>query len=285
MNGEGLDGKIFQAALKKTVEKLHEKREILNQINVFPVPDGDTGNNMLATLESAFHETKNITSGSLQDVAAAAYRGAREGSTGNSGAIFAQYLKGWAAAFSNLEIAGAMQLSEAQTEGTKKAYSAVLKPVEGTILTVAREAAEVAKKVSLNNNLTDTLLASYHQARKTLVKTSKVLPELRKQKMVDAGGWGLLIFLSAILEVMNISTGKAEFNFKSRMNYFQSREDFQFDNPYDMEFLVTAKSSIESEIRNLIKDSGTELITQTNGENAPFRFQLNPCRQFRQNEY
>ncbi|MDW7740624.1 MAG: DAK2 domain-containing protein [Bacillota bacterium] len=263
-----IDGTILQAALKETVDKLHEKREALNRINIFPVPDGDTGNNMLATLESACRETEKTASPSLHAIANAAYCGAREGSTGNSGAIFAQYLGGWAAAFSNLEAAGAETISKAQALGTKNAYGAVLKPVEGTILTVAREAAEAAEKEASGENLTSTLLASYHQARKALVKTAKVLPVLRDQKMIDAGGWGLLIFISAILTVMNIPTGKAEFNFKASSNYFKSRDDYEFDHPYDMEFIVRAASKIEPAIRKILKDSGSELITQTNQEHC-----------------
>jgi len=264
MSDRYIDGTIFRAALKETVEKLHDKREALNQINVFPVPDGDTGNNLLATLESAYHETEKSASSSLHTIAQAAYQGAREGSTGNSGAIFAQYLRGWAVACSNLEKVGAGEVSAAQTLGTKYAYGAVLKPVEGTILTVARKAAEAAEKEVPGKNLTNTLAASYHQARRTLVKTAKVLPVLRDQKIIDAGGWGLLIFISAILSVMDIPTGKAEFNFKAGSNYCKSRDDFQFDHPYDMEFVIKATSNIEPVIRRIFKDCGSELITQIN---------------------
>src|SRR5690554_3230454 len=157
MSGGNIDGITFQAVLKETVVKLKEKREAINQINVFPVPNGDTGNNMLATLELAYREAEKAASSSLHDVANAASRGAREGSTGNSGSIFAQYLRGWAAAFSNLDRADARAVSLAQSLGTQNAYEAVMEPVEGTILTVAREAAEAAKKEATGGSLTNTL--------------------------------------------------------------------------------------------------------------------------------
>jgi dihydroxyacetone kinase-like predicted kinase len=170
-----LDGKIFQAALEETATQLNVKRENLNQINVFPVPDGDTGNNLLATLESALQETENSNSTNLAEVAAAAFRGARNGSCGNSGAIFAQYLKGWAAAFSGLEKAGARQLALAMAQGAKKTYNTVVNPIEGTILTVAREAAEAAVEESATGNLAKTMLAAYRQARKSLLQTSRAM--------------------------------------------------------------------------------------------------------------
>jgi len=259
-----LDGKIFQAALEETATQLNVKRENLNQINVFPVPDGDTGNNLLATLESALQETENSNSTGLAEVTAAAFRGARNGSCGNSGAIFAQYLKGWAAAFSGLEKAGARQLALAMAQGAKKAYNTVVNPIEGTILTVAREAAEAAVEESATGNLAKTMLAAYRQARKSLLQTSRAMSSLCNHNVIDAGGWGLLIFFYAILKVMGIQDGEAEFAFKPKMYFFQNRERFQFINPYDMEFVVSAAADSESEIRASLQELGSDLITQSN---------------------
>ncbi|MDY6827550.1 MAG: DAK2 domain-containing protein [Bacillota bacterium] len=275
MDHRYLDEKMFKAALKETVAKLSEKRELLNQINIFPVPDGDTGNNMLATLESALQEVERNHFVSLDEMVEAAYQGAREGSTGNSGAIIAQYLKGWAKALKGLERANAGELAEAQARGAEYAYSAVLRPVEGTILTVAREAAEAAAETSADGNLADTLLASYHRARRSLVETARILSPLRKNKMVDAGGWGMLIFFASLLKVFNIPTGKAEFNLKPKTNYFLGRNDFAFDEPYDMEFVITGTGDLESAIRETLESSGTELITQISGDNCRVHIHTN----------
>lgn len=268
MSPEYLDGKLFQATLKEAVAELREKRENLNLINVFPVPDGDTGNNMLATLESALLEAENTASSSLSEVIDAAYRGARDGSNGNSGAIFAQYLRGWAAAFSGLDKAGARELTLALSLGTLRAYKAVLKPVEGTILTVARAAADAAEKTSASGNMAKTLQALYYRARGTLAQTGRMLPALGSKKMVDAGGWGLLIFFSALLKVMNIEVGMADFIFKPRLNYFKSLSSFEFSNPYDMEFTVHIRSRDDQEIRALLQELGSDLITQTSRGNC-----------------
>jgi len=261
-----LDGKLFLDALAEAAERLGEKRKDLNQINVFPVPDGDTGNNMLATLESALAAAGQIKTGSLSDMAAAAWTGAREGSTGNSGAIFAQFLKGWALACEGGSEADAAAVSRALERGTLEAYSAVLKPAEGTILTVAREAAAAAQKAAGSGGMKETLAAAYGQARKALLKTSKVLPELRSKKIVDAGGWGLLIFLRALLKVMEVPV-KAEFDFKTKVNFFE-RYDYRFENPFDMEFVVSMEAAREGVLRLTIGEFGTELITQTNGNDC-----------------
>lgn len=265
MDQRYLDANLFLSALREAVNKLNEKRKDLNQINVFPVPDGDTGNNMAATLESALFAAEK-SGGFLGEVSSAAFLGAREGSTGNSGAIFAQYLKGWAAAFSGLERADAAAVSHALARGTQEAYRAVLKPAEGTILTVAREAAIAAKKAGSGGEMKDTLGSAYGQARKALVQTSKVLPELKSKKIVDAGGWGLLIFLRALLKALDIPV-KAEFDFKPRVNYFE-RCDYRFDNPFDMEFVVSLAAEQEGVLRFAIGAFGTELITQANGRDC-----------------
>jgi dihydroxyacetone kinase-like predicted kinase len=262
---EYLDGTLFLNALRHAAGKLYEKRQDINQINVFPVPDGDTGNNMLATVEDALFEAEKITPAFLGKTVAAAWTGAREGSTGNSGAIFAQYLKGWAAVFSGLEKADADTVAQAMAQGTQEAYGAVLKPAEGTILTVAREAALAAKKASAGGGMKDTLTAAYAQAKKTLVQTSKLLPALRSRRIVDAGGWGLLIFFSAVLKAMGISI-KSEFDFKARINFFERLDAYRFKNPFDMEFSVRLKADREGVLRLAIGEFGTELITQTNGE-------------------
>ncbi len=265
MDSKYLDGTLFLNALRHAAGKLYEKRQDLNQINVFPVPDGDTGNNMLATMEDALAEAEKVKPAFLGKTVAAAWAGAREGSTGNSGAIFAQYLKGWAAVFSGLEKADAGIVAQAMARGTQEAYGAVLKPAEGTILTVAREAAEAAKKASLGGEMKDTLTAAYAQARKALVQTSKLLPELKSRRIVDAGGWGLLIFFSAALKAMDIPI-KSEFDFKARMNYFERLDAYRFKNPFDMEFALRLEADREGVLRLAIGEFGTELITQTNGE-------------------
>jgi dihydroxyacetone kinase-like predicted kinase len=270
-----LDGAIFRHALKETLAKLNAKRKHLNQINVFPVPDGDTGNNLVATIESAYMETLKLPGFHLGDVAQAAYYGAREGSTGNSGAIFTQFLKGWASVFSEKDKAGASDLANALEAGTKNAYAAIRDPREGTILTVARKATEATQGIAEDNALPTTLLVMYLEARKALVNTCRVLPILRHQKVIDAGGWGLLIFFSALLDAMGVPIGKPDYDFLPKTSFYESRTSFLFDYPYDMEFVIHAFPDMESKISALIGQDGTELIIQPNDKDCHVHIHTN----------
>ncbi|MDD4355388.1 MAG: DAK2 domain-containing protein [Candidatus Izemoplasmatales bacterium] len=264
MPNEYLDGALFHSAIKETLRKLTLKRKSLNQINVFPVPDGDTGNNLLATIESAYHKVSNQSESQLGEAAKAAYLGAREGSTGNSGAIFTQFLKGFATVFSGKDKAGAIELANAVREGTRNAYQAIRDPREGTILTVARKAFEAVETIARDNTLASTLLIMYLEARKALANTVRVLPVLKEKKVIDAGGWGLLIFFSALLDVMGVPSGVPEYNFQTKTTFYESRHSFAFTNPYDMEFVLPAFSDMERQIARRIEMDGTELIIQPN---------------------
>lgn len=261
---EYLDGALFRSALKETLRKLELKRKNLNQINVFPVPDGDTGNNMLATMESAYQQVSCQSETHLGLCAKAAYLGAREGSTGNSGAIFTQFLKGLAAVFMPLEKAGAIDLSDALKAGVVAAYAAIRDPREGTILTVARKAFEATESVATDNTMASTLLIMYLEARKALANTARILPALKEKKVIDAGGWGLLIFFSALLEVMGVPTGKPEYHFQSTTTFYESRESFAYENPFDLEFVIPAFADMDHKVAALIETDGTELIIQPN---------------------
>jgi len=257
-----LDGETFKTAIEETAKELERKRLSLNRINVFPVPDGDTGNNMLATLESAVETMQSAASSRLADVALLAYRGAQEGSTGNSGAIFAQYLKGMSEAFDAADKADAELLEKALRQGAEKAYEAVEDPKEGTILTIARQAALAAAKAADKNGLETTLLSTYLEAKRSLEKTARVLPELRERKVIDAGGWGLLIFFSALLDALGVPKAGKEFDFSPKRNYFENEEDFLFDNPFDMEFALQTDESGARDVRQRLHGKGEELIIQ-----------------------
>jgi uncharacterized protein len=179
-----LDGSIFLEALRDTTERMRLNREALNRINVFPVPDGDTGNNLLHTLEAALQEARHVSGLHLGSIVEAASSGAHNGSCGSSGAIFAQFLKGWAEILAHQERAGVDSLVKALGEGAKRAYTAVVRPVEGTILTVARKAAEGARLASSGGDMTETLRAVYRQGLHALNATPRMLEALGRRGVV-----------------------------------------------------------------------------------------------------
>lgn len=260
-----LDGDTFLEALRDTTEQLRLNRQKLNQINVFPVPDGDTGNNLLHTFESALEEAQQAFGDRLGTVVEAASRGAQNGSCGSSGAIFAQFLKGWALVLSHLDRAGVENVVKALKEGAIKAYAAVVRPVEGTILTVARKAAEGAQAVSVRGDMAETLLAVYHQGLKALNQTPRMLEALGNRGVVDAGGWGLLLFFSSLLKAMHVQVDRGEFKFDAIVSAVGQTEEFGFTDAFDMEFsFCYTAAAIEKRIRDLLHKCGSELITRIN---------------------
>ncbi len=190
----------LKQVMQRYLARLREHRDALNNLNVYPVPDGDTGTNMTLTVESVVAATD--TAESMEQVAAAISEGSLMGAQGNSGIILSQILRGLADAFRSGETVGAAQLVDALDRASDAAYRAVAKPVEGTILTVLREAAEAAAEgdTPMGEDLSGFLLRIYRRAETALEGTPELLPVLRDAGVVDAGGAGFLILLAAFLE-------------------------------------------------------------------------------------
>jgi DAK2 domain fusion protein YloV len=188
---------------------LERNADAINSINVYPVPDGDTGTNMYltmrATMEEAFH-TKSDAAGA---VAQAMARGALMGARGNSGVILSQILSGIADRLSEKESFSGSDFAEALEAASQKAYKAVSQPVEGTILTVMREGAAAAKRKArrMGSSLKSVLASAVEAARETVSKTPSLLPVLREAGVVDAGGQGLYIMLEGALHYIRGDTG------------------------------------------------------------------------------
>jgi DAK2 domain fusion protein YloV len=174
----------------------------INGLNVFPVPDGDTGSNMLATVKAALTEAEGAADKAGVDrIAAAASFGALMGARGNSGVITSQILRGFAEALAGKSRFNGLDLANALEQGTKAAYGAVAKPVEGTILTVIREASAASVEVAERENDLETILTvTLDAAEKSVARTPSLLPILREAGVVDSGGQGLYrLFQGALL--------------------------------------------------------------------------------------
>lgn len=186
---------------------LENNKILVNSLNVFPVPDGDTGTNMSLTMNSAIKEMNNSKDDNIFAIAEGVANGSLMGARGNSGVILSQILRGFAKALKNEDKINSITLANALMEGSNTAYKAVMRPTEGTILTVIRESAEYGMKIAKQNtDLIYFLQKVVDQADKTLEKTPKMLPILKQAGVVDAGGKGLLYILKGMLYYLTTNT-------------------------------------------------------------------------------
>ena len=195
-----LKAQDLKHVLQRYLDRLRQYREALNRLNVYPVPDGDTGTNMTLTVESVVAATRGAES--MEQVATAIAHGSLMGAQGNSGIILSQILRGLADAFRGEQTLGSAQLVDALDRASTAAYKAVGRPVEGTILTVLREAAGAAASTDTpaGEDLAEFLLRVYTRAEQALAETPELLPVLKQAGVVDAGGAGFLLLLVAFLE-------------------------------------------------------------------------------------
>lgn len=196
------DGAGLLGAFRAAVANLEAHVDEVNSLNVFPVPDGDTGSNMVATVRAALTEAEAAGADApAERIAATASFGALMGARGNSGVITSQILRGIAEGLAGKSRFNALDLANALDAGAKAAYGAVAKPVEGTILTVIREAAAVAVSTAeARNDLEAVLTATLDAAEKSVARTPSLLPILREAGVVDSGGQGLYrLFQGALL--------------------------------------------------------------------------------------
>jgi DAK2 domain fusion protein YloV len=191
----------LRQAVLRFRDALRAHQEELNRLNVYPVPDGDTGTNMALTLESVSAELQ--TAESMDEVCHAVSRGSLMGARGNSGVITSQILRGLVEGFRALDAVRAPDLRAGLRRGTDAAYEAVMRPVEGTILTVVRAAAEAVEAIEGELTLDALLERAYDAACAAVEMTPQLLPALRDAGVVDAGGKGFTLLLAALLEVVS----------------------------------------------------------------------------------
>lgn len=196
-----IDSQKFKDMVRAATHRMSKNSEFVNKLNVFPVPDGDTGTNMTLTIESGAKAVNENTSEVVGDLTESLAKGMLMGARGNSGVITSQLFRGIYKSTVGKETLNAQDLSDALTNGVTTAYKAVMKPVEGTILTVARVAAEEgAKKVQDTNDVSEVMKAVVEGARKALKSTPDLLPVLKQVGVVDSGGQGLVFIYQGFLE-------------------------------------------------------------------------------------
>lgn len=196
-----IDAKLLARMFLAGAKNLEVKKEWINELNVFPVPDGDTGTNMTLTIMSAVKEVNNLEDVQMTSLAKAISSGSLRGARGNSGVILSQLLRGFTKGIRDLEELDAVALARAVDKGVETAYKAVMKPKEGTILTVARGVAGKALELAEDAEDLQTFLEDVlEEGRRVLAKTPDMLPVLKEAGVVDSGGQGLMVVLEGAFD-------------------------------------------------------------------------------------
>lgn len=251
-----LNGLILKKMMIAGANRLNENKHIVDALNVFPVPDGDTGTNMSLTALAAAKEAEKMNSLSISEVAKAISSGALRGARGNSGVITSQILRGFAKGLQGLEEANTKELAQALQQAVKTAYKAVMKPKEGTILTVAKACAESALKAAETTDDIDVFLQKIiEDGNAMLLQTTEMLAVLKQAGVVDAGGKGLLYLLEGALQSRNsIDVIKIEEDVQTPQENFvalASVENTSITFGYCTEFFILVKNVEEKVVQNL----------------------------------
>lgn len=260
-----LDGKLFADMITSGANNLYNNKTIVDDLNVFPVPDGDTGTNMSLTVMAMSRDIASKGSTSLTKAADVMSMSTLRGARGNSGVILSQFFRGISKNLKGKDQCSAEEFADALADGAKAAYKAVMKPTEGTILTVAREAANGAKLSSSSGDLTEVLRGAVERGNKALQRTPEQLPALKKAGVVDAGGQGWMFVLEGALyflengkqiEKQGADAEPQQAEPPKKAQAALDTEDIKFK--YCTEFIVekyTAGASVE-DFRNAISPKG-----------------------------
>jgi DAK2 domain fusion protein YloV len=201
------DGQGLKRLLNAALQWMEQHTAVINSLNVFPVPDGDTGTNMYLTMQAACQEIADRPDRQVSEIAQHASRGALMGARGNSGVILSQILRGLAQSLEDKENFNSAEFAAALAMGSRVAYQAVIKPVEGTILTVIRESSEAAQEAAPQlTDLRELMDYVLHTARDSVARTPTLLPVLREAGVVDAGGQGLFVLFEGMVRYMRGQT-------------------------------------------------------------------------------
>lgn len=257
-----IDGLVFYNMIINAANKLEEKKEFVNSLNVFPVPDGDTGTNMSMTFKSAVDEISASSGETIGDIGRKVARGALMGARGNSGVILSQIFRGISKALDGKSEVDAKGMAASLREGANSAYKAVMRPTEGTILTIIRAAGEKAI-ASEEQDITKLFKEVCVYSKQVLDKTPEMLPVLKKANVVDAGGMGLLIIFEGMQEALenNIKNAKfvaAKTEKEKNAIYDLGEQEIKFG--YCTEFFVKTPNPDVESFKNTLEKYGDSMV-------------------------
>lgn len=259
---ELLTGNDFRRMILGAYQTFVREHEHINNLNIFPVPDGDTGTNMLLTLKAVAQAIKDAPSAGIGPLSRRAADSAIMGARGNSGVILSQIFRGIARGLAGKEQATSSELGKAFQYGVLYAYRAVSKPVEGTILTVAKGIAKGAHRAVRDGlDFLDVLAEAIKAGGIELQRTPELLPVLKAAGVVDAGGKGLIVFLSGCLEGLTGEASGPEANLDSSLQVISLEQtEVDITHPYCTEFLVKHCTIPAAEVRKQLLPMGDSLV-------------------------
>ena len=273
MELKSVDAALLQKAVLAAAKGLEAKKEWINELNVFPVPDGDTGTNMTMTIMAAAREVAAIENPTMESIAKALSSGSLRGARGNSGVILSQLFRGFTKEIKESNEITVTSLANAFTRATETAYKAVMKPKEGTILTVAKGMAEKAVDLATQtDDVIDFLTQVIEEGDYVLSQTPEMLPVLKQAGVVDSGGQGLVQVLKGAYDVL---TGKeVDYSFEGQKKAepvkisAQTEAEIKFG--YCTEFIIMLDKEFsekaELEFKAYLESIGDSIVVVSDGE-------------------
>ena len=251
------DGRGLKRLMGAGLAWLERHQAAINALNVYPVPDGDTGTNMLLTMQSAYKEIAESPEEEVGAIAQKVAHGALMGARGNSGVILSQIFRGFARSLEGVDAFNTVQFAAALREAAVMAYKGVIKPVEGTILTVAREASEVAVNAAASSeDLTYVLERVALEARESVTRTPTLLSVLAEAGVVDAGGQGLYVILEGMLRYARGERLTVDVSLTEGMDFHALHLDAEEGYGYDIQYIIHGEGLNVEEIRTTIASMG-----------------------------
>nr|WP_330393472.1 DAK2 domain-containing protein [Anaeromicropila populeti] len=274
---KSIDAELLQKMFLAGAKSIELKKDYINELNVFPVPDGDTGTNMTLTIMSAAKEVNSIDNPTMGKIAKAISSGSLRGARGNSGVILSQLFRGFTKEIVDKQVITVPVMADAFERAVETAYKAVMKPKEGTILTVAKSGAQKARELSGNTTdlitfCTDVL----KEMERVLSLTPEMLPVLKEAGVVDSGGQGLITILSGAVDVLTGKVTAVDFDSKAQSISVQNRidsskistSDIKFG--YCTEFIIMLEKeynmSSEAEFKNYLEGIGDSIVVVSDDE-------------------
>ncbi|WP_195939817.1 DAK2 domain-containing protein [Romboutsia sp. 1001713B170131_170501_G6] len=258
-----IDGKLLRDMFVSGANNLQNNKDLVDKLNVFPVPDGDTGTNMSLTISYAMKELSKVEGDNITEIGKALSKGSLMGARGNSGVILSQIIRGFAKSIEGKEKISTSDLADAFKNGSDTAYKAVIKPIEGTILTVVRESGEYALSAcKKEKDLVAFLEMVIKEANNSLNRTPELLKALKEAGVVDSGGKGLVLIYEGMLEALKGNSIEALEKSSNTTTQSSAQAQINTDDikfAYCTEFILESDKVSDLQIRDMMMKYGDSL--------------------------